>query len=143
MTPGPWVAWRLLGANNREIGRSAKTYVDLTDCLSSIAMLRRLLPVAARRVGADPATGSWYWRLDAEGTSLAVAGRAYRRQSECVYSLEQFLRNAPAAQTLARSYVDLTVSDPAGWPLAVPSPRSAEGSTLAAQAKGTADVASS
>ncbi len=110
----PWVAWRLLGANNRELGRSGSTFADLTGCIASIGALKQALEDSTSLVAPDPSTGSWYWRLDFGGEPLAVAGRAYRRQRECVYSLEQFRAAAPDAQLAMRSVVDLTNSEDIG-----------------------------
>ena len=122
---GPWVAWRLLGANNRELGRSGATYLDLVDCVASIDALKRVISATPGLVAPEPATGSWYWRLDADAVAVAVAGRAYRRQRECFYSLEQFRAAVPASEIAFRSFVDLTELEPvAARPLRVSPPRS-------------------
>lgn len=116
-----WVAWRLVGANNRELGRSAQTYADLIDCSESVVRLRQTVLTAQSAVSVDPSTGCWYWRLDVDGVPVASAGRAYQRQRECLYSLEQFQRAAPAAASVVQTLIDLR--DPAPAPEALPHPR--------------------
>lgn len=128
----PWVAWRLLGANNRELGRSATIFPDLTECLASIAGLKRAFAEASELVAPDPATRSWYWKLESGSDVLAVAGRPYRRQRECLYSLGQFRAAAPAAIIALRSIVDLTEAAPV--PVRFPAPRLAVDGFTPAQA---------
>lgn len=105
---GPWVAWRLLGANNRELGRSGATYPGLVDCVASIDVLKRVISSTAGLVAPEPSTGSWYWRMDADAVAVAVASRAYRRQRECFYSLEQFRAAVPGADIAFRSFAERT-----------------------------------
>jgi hypothetical protein len=94
-----WYAWRLLGSNNRELGRSSAVYADPPACFRSAEALQagvsRAEPVAA----VNQKTGLWVWRLDLEGTPAAVAARSYKRRRECLYSLERFLATAPLART--------------------------------------------
>lgn len=102
-----WVAWRLVGANNRELGRSGETFADITDCRAAIARTCAQLTSCPPGMMADPSTGSWYWRLDVGPETLAVSGRAYQRQRECSYSFGQFLIAAPGAARALRSLVDV------------------------------------
>lgn len=91
------VAWRLLGANNRELGRSAAVFHDEDSCWSAVRQL--VTHVAALRTGLtqDVTTGQWTWRLDAPGGALARSGRGYARQRECRYALDAFRTTAPVA----------------------------------------------
>lgn len=107
-----WVAWRLVGANNRELGRSPVTYIDLTDCSESVAALRRSVAGAQVVVVVDPSTGCWFWRLDSGGQPIAAAGRSYQRQRECLYSLEQFQHAVPTAAIAVQTVIDVRDPEP-------------------------------
>jgi hypothetical protein len=45
--------------------------------------------------------GAWFWNIDLDGEELAVSGRGYRRQRECIYSIEQFREHFPTAAVVA------------------------------------------
>ncbi|HSV68179.1 MAG TPA: hypothetical protein VLJ59_20110 [Mycobacteriales bacterium] len=94
---GPWFAWRLIGANSRELGRSAQTYADLATCWLATARLRRRLDDTDQVVTPHKRTGEWTWRLEIDGVAVAVAAPTYLRQRECAYNLTQFLA-APVAR---------------------------------------------
>jgi hypothetical protein len=89
--------WRLLGANNRELGRSAKEYADAPTARVGIAQLRRQLPLLTPAVWADE-RGRWLWRLDVGAVPLAVAARSYLRQRESAHNLALFLAAVPVAR---------------------------------------------
>ncbi len=95
--PSTWTAWRLVGSNNRELGRSYAVFADLVSCIEALdefqSRASRLVPVVAP----DPGQGTWGWRLDLDGQPVAASGRGYRRQRECLYSLGQFSGALPAA----------------------------------------------
>lgn len=83
---GPWVAWRLLGSNHRELARSARIY-DTTDAAcAAIALLRARLDDAA--VTTVISRGRWDWQLAIDGEPFAVASRPYQRPRECAYNLD-------------------------------------------------------
>lgn len=93
------VAWRLLGANNRELGRSPIWYPDIETCREAVRALKREIG------GVTPAMssvampgGAWSWRLVVGGTAVAVAGRPYHRQRECAYNLSHFVAAVPDAR---------------------------------------------
>ena len=93
--PVPTV-WRLVGANNRELGRAAQPYVDGRACRQGVTLLRRQLPRLQPAVWSD-ARGRWVWRLDVDGRPVAVAARSYLRQREALYNLDLFLAAIPTA----------------------------------------------
>ncbi|NUR58282.1 MAG: hypothetical protein HOV87_06245 [Catenulispora sp.] len=97
--PGPVRAgaplWRLVGANNRELGR-APGEAEAACCVA-VADLRAKLPAASARVKVAAPSSSWTWLVECEGEVLAVSGRTYLRQRECQYSLWQFLAAAAVA----------------------------------------------
>jgi hypothetical protein len=91
------VAWRLVGANNRELGRSSRTYADLAACLDALAFLREHINEADSLLANASDTGLWLWRLNIGEQWIAVSGRSYLRRRECQYNLAQFVAEAPIA----------------------------------------------
>ncbi|MFI7585518.1 hypothetical protein ACIB24_00415 [Spongisporangium articulatum] len=94
-----WYSWRLLGTNNRELGRGSLVYVSPQACLEAIQVARR--DVADLRpsvvIGQDR---QWWWRADLGGSTFAVAARGYQRQRECRYSLGMFAATLATADGL-------------------------------------------
>jgi hypothetical protein len=93
-----WYAWRLTGANNRELGRSPGIFPSVAACVEAAALVMREVAGAEVEVGTDPRTRLWSWRLALGGQPVAVSGRQYQRNRECLYNLERFLAAAPVAQ---------------------------------------------
>jgi hypothetical protein len=91
------VGWRLLGSNNRELGRSANAYTDAESALIAIGRTRLLAPEGEAHIVHDPSTGLWAWHLDDDGAMAATSGRGFRHERECRYNLEQFRAAAPTA----------------------------------------------
>ncbi|MER8041430.1 hypothetical protein [Streptomyces sp. NPDC094032] len=93
-------AWRLVGANHRELGRSAQVFADPGECRAAVLRLRqRVGDARALLATADAAGGGgWAWRLEIEGRPVAVAGRTYQRQRDCQFNLGQFLHVVPVAE---------------------------------------------
>lgn len=92
------VGWRLLGANNRELGRAAVSYADAESALSAVDEVRVIAHQAGAHILHDPATGTWTWHLlGGEADVIATSGRGFRHERECRYNLEQFRQLAPEA----------------------------------------------
>ena len=93
------VAWRLLGANNRELGRSPVWYPDLDSCREAVWALKREIGGVTSAITAVALPGgAWSWRMAANGRPVAVAGRPYHRHRECAYNLSHFVAAVPTAQ---------------------------------------------
>lgn len=92
----PCFVWRLVGANNRELGRSAQAYTDAAACRAGVSFLRRQMGHLEVRIWCDETT-RWLWRLDLHGTPVATSARAYMRRREAVFNLEQFVAAVPGA----------------------------------------------
>jgi hypothetical protein len=91
------VAWRLLGANNRELGRSTHGFPDLATGRADLERLRQQLDLVESRLSISTPRGSWVWQLLLDGDDVARSARSFSRMRECRYSLEQFLEHAPGA----------------------------------------------
>lgn len=92
------VGWRLLGSNNRELGRSSRAYPDAESALAAVTAIRSLAVASSAHIVHDPATGTWSWQLaDSDGSVAATSGRGFRHERECRYNLDQFRDAAPNA----------------------------------------------
>ncbi|MEW2396993.1 hypothetical protein [Streptomyces sp. NPDC046862] len=94
----PSVGWRLVGANHRELGRSAEVFAGLTECRASVLLLRERIADARVLLTTTEAAGGWSWRLEIDGHVIAVAGRLYQRQRDCQFNLGQFLKAVPVGE---------------------------------------------
>ena len=92
-----WVAWRLLGRNNHELGRSASVFGSLAEVLDDIAALKDAAEALVASVHAEGTQAEWRWRLQLAGRTVAVSSRSYLRQRECHYSASMFRQALPAA----------------------------------------------
>ncbi|WP_345696979.1 hypothetical protein [Kitasatospora terrestris] len=88
---------RLLGANNRHLGRSEEAFLDVAGCLSAIDRLQRGLDRSRSVIAGEEHGQLRRWRLELDGAPVAGSTRAYRRQRECQYSLGLFLAGARSA----------------------------------------------
>lgn len=91
------VSWRLLGGNNRELGRSAHVFAGLEACHLAALEIRERAAEATVELRAEPSTGRWTWQLRLDTEPVVIAGRSYLRLRECQYNLAQFLAFAPVA----------------------------------------------
>lgn len=96
---GGGVAWRLLGPNNRELGRAARVYPDAESAHDAISRLRHLVATARVHVVHRDSPGQWAWTLDDEDGPIAVSGRGFRHERECRQNLDHFREAAPTAAT--------------------------------------------
>jgi hypothetical protein len=85
-----WSAWRLLGANNRELARSYGTYPDVELCAAAITQLQSSTDrlVATFRPGFQ--TGRWYWQASVDGVLLAISARPFSWRRDCEHNYGQF-----------------------------------------------------
>ncbi|TDT95719.1 hypothetical protein EDD99_7554 [Streptomyces sp. 846.5] len=90
--------WRLLGPNNRELGRGAAAFGTAESCLDAVLRLRADVHRAVVAALRTQPGAMWAWRLSVDELPVAASGRAYRRQRECQYNLAQFLEAVPSAE---------------------------------------------
>ena len=93
------VEWRLISANNRDLGRSAVPAGSLDACLMVVLDLRATIDRVPDELLADP-WRRWRWRLLRDGTPIAVSSRSFLRQAECEATLTQFRKQAAGAPAL-------------------------------------------
>lgn len=94
-----WCAWRLVGANNREVARSAQTFPTFHECYQAARQVQHRLDVAAMTVRHDDVLNLWAWRAEIDGIAVATSGRMYQRHRECQSNAAQFLALMPLAAT--------------------------------------------
>ena len=92
------VGWRLIGANNRELGRSPAAYASLRECRAAVGRLKE--GVEQLRVGfqISGTTMTWTWRLELDGQEVATSGRPYQRQREAHHNVALFVAAVPLAE---------------------------------------------
>ncbi|MCY7373551.1 MAG: hypothetical protein LH461_07620 [Spirochaetaceae bacterium] len=95
------VEWRLISANNRELGRCTEPFLDLGSCTTAVERLREGIDSADEVVAQDP-SGRWRWRLSFEDLPVAMSCRAYLRRVECTSTLLQFRKTASGAVLVPR-----------------------------------------
>jgi hypothetical protein len=97
---GRWVSWRLLGRNNREMGRSPRVFDSVTEAFADADAARTaLMTGGAKPVVIRSLQTGWTWRWAVDDVTWAVAARTYLRRRDAVSSAAQFLVDAAAAQT--------------------------------------------
>ena len=94
-----WCAWRLVGANNREVARSARTFPTFHECYQAARQVQHRLEVAAMTVRHDDVLNLWAWRVEIDGIAVATSGRMYQRHRECQSNAAQFFELMPLAAT--------------------------------------------
>lgn len=92
------VGWRLVGANNRELGRSAGTYASLAECQAAVLLLREQIGQVRAQLSMADTGGTWTWRVELGGRNVAVSGRTYHRLRECQQNLGLFLAAVTVAE---------------------------------------------
>src|SRR5215467_5183199 len=103
---GDWYCWRLMGANNRELGRSALSYPSYPGARRAVRYLQQHANRLVRTTVIDPATGRWGWRLDLDDKAVAVSGRWYERDHDSRLGMDKFVDLIPDAE-LAEGVVTL------------------------------------
>jgi hypothetical protein len=90
------VRWRLLGGNNRELGRGLLAYPDAEQCRAGLARtileLPSLVP-AVMRVDHS----HWGWRLRSGSLEIVGSGHPFDRRPRCEEACTRFVEMAPHA----------------------------------------------
>ncbi|WP_426510201.1 hypothetical protein ACPPVO_05645 [Dactylosporangium sp. McL0621] len=103
---GEWYAWRLIGTNNHELGRSALSFRSYQSALAAFAELRGGLDRLVQQLVPERPTGRWGWRLELDGAAVAVSGRWYQRNKLSLLGAAKFValcaEAEPAGGVVAR-----------------------------------------
>jgi hypothetical protein len=94
---GSWIAWRLTGANHRELGRSSRVFADLSAARLDALTLHDRIEEAEAQILTVPHTGTWGWRLRLDDLPVATSSRGYARHRECTYNVAAFAAAASIA----------------------------------------------
>jgi hypothetical protein len=95
--PTDWYGWRLMGANNREMGRSARSFISYPQTRWAVRQLQKHADRLVRCSLVDPATGRWGWRLDLDNAAVAVSSRWYERDHDSRLGMAKFVALVPQA----------------------------------------------
>ena len=93
-----WVAWRLTGANHRELGRSSRVFPDLATARADAIALHERIDEAQAHILTVPHTGTWGWRLRLDDVPVATSSRGYARHRECTYNVAAFMAASAVAE---------------------------------------------
>ncbi len=105
-TPQDWYGWRLVSANNRELGRSARSYTSYPVARTAILSVRARADHLAGACLADRATGRWTWRMELDDGPVAASSRWYEREHDSKLAMAKFVKLLADAE-LAEGLVTL------------------------------------
>ena len=97
---GDWYSWRLITANNRDLGRSAVSVVSYQLARRAVLQLRLVVRRLVQHSTNDPVTGRWGWRFDLDGVPVAASGRWYERDHDARLGAAKFLTLVPEAELI-------------------------------------------
>jgi hypothetical protein len=87
------IEWRLISANNWELGRCGAPVAALADSLAAVMVLQAMIDKLSEEVLPGGRSG-WRWRLLLDDHVVAVASHSFVRRVECESTLAQFRRVA-------------------------------------------------
>ncbi len=115
---GDRYSWRLITANNRDLGRGVASFVSYQLARRAVEQLRLAVRRLVQHSTNDPATGRWGWRFDLDGVPVAASGRWYERDHDARLGAARFLALIPDAEltegVVTRSDRRAPVRPPAG-----------------------------
>jgi len=91
-------AWRLVGGNNRVLGRAPGCFEDFESGYAAILFLRARIGDALPVLGVAAETGGRTWRLEIDNVVVARSARTYLRGRENLYNLAHFLDSVLLAE---------------------------------------------
>lgn len=97
--PQVWFSWRLLGRNNRELGRCPVRFLTERACRADLERAAAALRRGSGQVVVLPAASSgWTWRWGAVPGPCTVGARSYQRRRDAESCAAQFLVDGAAAE---------------------------------------------
>lgn len=120
-----WYAWRLMSSNNRRLGSSFATFGSRALAVGAIRELQHGLESIQVRVTAEPNSGTWRWRAEVDGATVALCPRWYERERDCRAGFAKFASAVSRAQVAENGTVlrDHRVTIPRRRPADIGSPR--------------------
>lgn len=88
---GAWFVWRLIGRNNRELGRSVSSFGSYSPCRQAVEDLRLGAAKLVPHTVTDLLTGRWGWRVAVDGDLVAAYGRWYGHERNCRAGMMKFV----------------------------------------------------
>jgi hypothetical protein len=105
------VRWRVLSANNRDMGRGARDFPDEDACVAGIAYFLAHLDGLVVSLSRTP-ENRWAFRLIGPDELVATSGHAFDRRTRCERAAARFIELVPDAE-IRRGVAVLTSSS---WP---------------------------
>lgn len=96
----PAICWRLLSPNNRQLGRSADVFDDLSSCVRAVELLLSGLEDAEPLVTRHTAPVRWTWRILEGNHVVAMSGRSFEAERQANRTLDNFLTSAVLASVV-------------------------------------------
>jgi uncharacterized protein YegP (UPF0339 family) len=122
---GGWYAWRLMASNNRTLASSFTTFPSRVLAVAAIRELQRSLASVQAQVVTEPNSGTWRWRAEIGGVTVAVGPHWYERERDCRAGFAKFATAVAHAQLAEGGTVlpDHRVTVPRRRPADIGSPR--------------------
>jgi hypothetical protein len=90
--------WRLLGPNNRELGRGSNAAMSVEDCAheaSALSGQRNLIEFVHRR---ERSNDGWTWSGNLNQGEIVHSSRSFRRERESRYNVDAFAEALATAE---------------------------------------------
>lgn len=91
------VRWRVLSANNRDMGRGTKEFADEDACSQGIAEFLASLDGLVVSLARTP-ENRWSFRLVDQDEIVATSGHAFDRRTRCAHAAAHFIDLVPTAE---------------------------------------------
>jgi hypothetical protein len=91
------VRWRLLSANNRDMGRGAAEYIDEEACILGIKLLMAGIGGLVTALHRAP-DNRWAFKLMAGDQVMVTSAHAFDRRNRCEVAAARFVQLAPGAE---------------------------------------------
>jgi len=82
--------WRLIGSNNRELGRGTQAGDSLDDAIALVHSLQSVIDFGDYVHVRDYGGQGWRWSCTVDYALLARSSRSFRRERESLYNAEAF-----------------------------------------------------
>jgi hypothetical protein len=94
----PVYGWRVVAANNRPLGRSARHWQTFDQTLDDARRLYHRLDDSVPAISFHKHDSRWSWSLTVDGETVATSVNRYLRRAECVRALTTFVDAVSAGE---------------------------------------------